>query len=400
LLAPIEGAVVSPGIVSVASHRKQVQHLEGGIVEAILVREGDRVTAGQLLIQLRDVQPAAVLRQLDRQYFEAQASVARLLAERDNRQVITFPDELLAYADDPSVEAVMTGQRNILVSRRALVNDRKSLLEHKIAQAREEIKGFEGQTQAKQRQRELISEELSGIEQALTEKLVRKSEALKLRQELAEMDADLSAYRSEIARLEQNILETRLQMSEADAQHIAEIKEELRMQRAELFDLSQKIVAARDVLHRTKILSPIDGFVVNLQVHTQDGVIGAGEPLLEVVPAEDDLVIYAFVNPDDIDEVRIGMPADVQLTSFSRRKRVPLEGTVAGLSADRVSDPDTGLDYYRARIELADDAIESAKTNLVAGMGAEVFIRTGARTLLDYLLSPITRSLQHGLREN
>jgi epimerase transport system membrane fusion protein len=400
LLAPIEGAVVSPGIVSVASHRKQVQHLEGGIVEAILVREGDRVAVGQLLIQLRDVQPAALLRQLERQYFEAQAVVARLLAERDDRQKIAFPKELLAHAKDPSVTAVMTGQRNILVSRRTLIQDRQSLLEHKIAQAQEEIKGYAGQAQAKNRQREFINEELSAIEVALAKKLVRASEAFKLRQQMTEADADLSAHESEIGRLEQTILEMRLQISEARAAQIAEITEELRIQRAEIFDLSQKIVAARDVLHRTKILSPIDGYVVNLQIHTQDGVIAAGQPLLEVVPTEDDLVIYAFVDPDDIDEVRIGMSADVQLTSFTRRKRVPLEGVVAGLSADRISDPETGLGYFRARIELNDDIIESAKTTLVAGMGAEVFIRTGARTLLDYLLSPITRSLQHGLREN
>ena len=154
------------------------------------------------------------------------------------------------------------------------------------------------------------------------------------------------------------------------------------------------------MLHRTRIVSPIDGIVVNLQIHTQDGVISAGQPLLEVVPTDDDLVIHAFVDPEDIDEVRIGMPADVRLTSFSRRKRVPLEGVVAGLSADRLSDPETGLDYYRARIELLPEAPDSARSNMVAGMGAEVFIRTGARTLLDYLLSPITRSLQLGLREH
>ncbi len=400
LLAPIEGAVVSPGIVSVASHRKQIQHLEGGIVEAILVREGDRVTAGQLLVQLRDVQPAAVLRQLERQYFEAQAVVARLFAERDDRQEIAFPEDLLVRADDPSVRSVMTGQSNILLSRRTLVQDRRSLLEHKIAQAQEEIKGFAGQVQAKNRQRELIVEELSAVEKALAKKLVLKSNALKLRQQLAEADGELSAHRSEVGRLEQSILEMRLQISEANAERIAEITEQLRTQRARLFELSEKIVAARDVLHRTKILSPIDGFVVNLQIHTQDGVIAAGQSLLEVVPTDDELVIHAYVDPEDIDEVRMGMPADVRLTSFSRRKRVPLEGIVSGLSADRLFDPQTGRDYYRARIELAPDVTESAKSNMVAGMGAEVFIRTGARTLLDYLLSPITRSLQLGLREN
>lgn len=399
-LAPIEGAVVSPGIVSVASHRNQIQHLEGGIVESIRVRDGDHVTQGQLLVQLRDVQPAAELRQLERQYFEALAVVARLLAERDDLQDVDYPEALQSRAADPAIASVMTGQTNILASRQTLVQDRRSLLEHKIAQAEEEIKGLEGQIQAKNRQRKFIFQELSTVEEALAKKLVPKSKALKLRQHLAETEGDLSGYQSEMGRLEQSILEMRLQISEARAQRIAEITEQLRTQRAGLFDLSQKIVAARDVLHRTRIVSPIDGIVVNLQIHTQDGVISAGQPLLEVVPTDDDLVIHAFVDPEDIDEVRIGMPADVRLTSFSRRKRVPLEGVVAGLSADRLSDPETGLDYYRARIELLPEASDSARSNMVAGMGAEVFIRTGARTLLDYLLSPITRSLQLGLREH
>lgn len=400
MLAPIEGAVVSPGIVGVADYRKQIQHLEGGIVETIHVRDGDRVTQGQLLIQLRDVQPAAELRQLEGQYFEAQAVVARLLAERDDHEEIAFPADLLARQEEPSVNSMMAGQTNILASRQTLVKDRQSLLEHKIAQAQEEIKGLEGQVQAKSRQRRFIDQELSTVEEALAKKLVPKSQALKLRQRMAETDGDLSGYRSEIGRINQSILEMRLQISEARAQRIADITEQLRTQRAQLFDLSQKIVRARDILQRTKVVSPIDGIVVNLQIHTQDGVVTAGQQLLEVVPTDDDLIIHAFVDPEDIDEVRIGMPADVRLTSFSRRKRVPLEGVVSGLSADRISDPETGQDYYRAQIELTPDAAEAARSTLVAGMGADVFIRTGARTLLDYLLSPITRSLQLGLREN
>lgn len=400
MLVPIEGAVVSPGIVSVASHRKQVQHLEGGIVEAILVRDGDRVTEGQLLVQLRDVQPAAELRQLERQYFEAQAIVARLLAEQDDQQEIAFPEDLVARAEDPSVRSVMTGQRNVLVTRRTLLEDRRSLLEHQITQAQEQIKGSRGQVQAKNQQRKFLSEELSAVEEALAKKLVPKSDALKLHQRMAETEGELSAYQAEIGRIEQSILEMRLQISEASAERIAEITEQLRTQRARLFELSQKIVAARDVLHRTKIVSPIDGIVVNLQIHTQDGVIAAGQPLLEVVPTDDDLVILALVDPEDIDEVRIGMPADVRLTSLTRRNRVPLDASVVDLSADRLSDPETGRDYYHARIELDPDVSESAKFNMVAGMGAEVFIRTGARTPLEYLLSPIMRSLQLGLREN
>jgi HlyD family type I secretion membrane fusion protein len=400
VLAPIEGAVVCQGIVSVDSHRKQIQHLEGGIVEAILVRDGDHVTAGQVLVQLRDVQPAAELRQLERQYIEGQAVIARLLAERDDKEEIVFPADLMERADDASARSVMLGQSNVLASRRTLVQDKQSLQKHKIAQAQEKITGLKGQIKAKKRQQEYLLEELATVEEALAKKIVPRAQALKLRQDLAETDGDLSGYVSEKGRIEQSILEMRLQMSEARAERVAEITDQLHTQRALLFDLSQKIVAARDVLHRTKIVSPIDGIVVNLQIHTHDGVISAAQPLLEIVPTNDVLVVQALVDPQDIDEVRIGMPADVQLTSINRRQRVPLEGTVADLSADRLSDQDTGQDFYRALIKLVSDLPEQERATMVAGMGAEVFIRTGERTLLDYLLTPITRSLQLGMRES
>lgn len=400
MLAPIESAVVSPGIVSVASHRKQIQHLEGGIVDAILVQDGDRVVEGQLLVKLRDVQPSAELRQLERQYIEVQAVVARLLAEQEDSEEITFPEDLLARAKDRSVDSVMTGQKNIFQSRQMLIEDKHSVLKHKIAQVEEQINGLSGQLKAKNRQRKYIFQELSTVDEAVAKKLLPKAQALKLLQRLAGTEGDLSTYQAEMARLKLSILEMRLQMSEARAQQIAEITEQLRSQRARLFDLSQKIITTQDVLHRTKITSSIDGIVVNLQIHTLDGVIAAGQPLLEIVPINDDLIVNAFIAPEDIEEVRAGMTADVRLTSFSRRQRVSLEGVVSYLSADRLSDPETGNEYYQARIKLAPDISASAKTYLVAGMGAEVFIRTGSRTPLDYLLSPITKSLQRGFKEH
>lgn len=399
-LAPLEGAVVSPGIISVASFRKQIQHLEGGIVDSILVDDGDRVEQGQLLIQLRDVQPEAELRQLERQYLEAQAVVARLLAERDEAEQIVFPQDLLAGRDNPSVKSVVDGQQNILASRRTLIEDQRSVLKHQIAQAEEEIVGLSAQLAAKNRQQALIREELASVEKALAKKMVPRTMSLKLQQELAETDGEMSGYRAEMGRLEESILEIRLQISEADAQYVADITEQLRTHRTRLFDLSQRIVAARDVLQRTRVVSPIDGIVVNLQVHTEDGVIAPGEAILEVVPTDDELVVNAFVDPDDIDEVRAGMAADVRLTSISRRRRIPLEGVVSDISADRLTDPQTGKDYFRARIELSPSIAEPAKPLLVAGMGVDVFIKTGARTPLDYLLSPLTNSLQTGMREN
>jgi HlyD family type I secretion membrane fusion protein len=398
-LAPIEGAVVSHGIISVASFRKQVQHLEGGIVETIYVSDGDKVVAGQLLVQLRDIKPAAELRQLEGEYIEAQAVVARLIAERDNLDEIDFPQELIVQAEDSDISSVMSGQASILHSNRTLMKDRQAVLEKKIDQTQEEISGLQSLIKEKNNQRQLILAESRIIEKALRKGLVPKAEALKIKQRLAEIKGELIAHQSEVGRLEQSILELRLQMSEMLAKRIAEIAIQLSTQRAMLFDLSQKIITARDVLHRTKIVSPIDGLVVNLQIHSHEGVIKAGQPLMEVVPGDDELVVEAIVDPDDIDEVWIGMPANVVLTSTSRRQRVPMKGIVSHVSADRLTDPQTGNDYYRARIEFSPESIASANTGLVAGMGAEVFLLTVARTPLDYLLSPITSSLRLGLRE-
>jgi membrane fusion protein, type I secretion system len=399
-LAPIEGAIVSRGIVSVAGFRKQIQHLEGGIVESIHVQDGDKVSKGQLLIQLSDVKPAARLRQYEMQQAEAQAIIARLQAELSNSGEITFPDELIAQVLDPAISELLTGQNNILLSNRALLQDQLSVLNHKIVQTDVLMRGLHDQVKSKQQQHSLIKEELSSFEKALAKKLVAKPTVLRLRHRLAEAEGELSTFQADIGQLEQEKLELRLHISEAKATQIADITDELRKYRAQSFKLSQRIITARDVLQRTQVVSPIDGVVVNLQIHTNDGVIAPGQAVLDVLPTDDELVVYAFIHPDDIDQVRSGMKADISLTSLSRRSRIPLAGQITDVSADRLTDTDTGQEYYRARVEFNPEVIKAEKNNLLAGMGAEVFIRTEARTPLDSLLEPITRSLQLGLREN
>lgn len=401
MLAPIESAVISPGVVSVSGSRKTVQHLEGGIVEEILVDDGDHVTRGQLLIKLRNVRPNAEATQLKLQYAETRAIVARLLAERDGASNITFPDDLLTTAlKDPSIELVLNGQSNVFRTRRRHSADRQSVLTKKVEQAKALIVGLGGQIKAVEKQWVLAKDERSEIAPLVDKSLIPSPRLRELGTKIAEFEGLLSEHKGDIAREEQRILETQLLMSELQTSTIAEVTEQLRTERARVSDLSQEIIAAEDVLRRTDILSPIDGVIVNRQIHTQDGVISAGQPLLEVVPIDDDLVIDAFVNPEDIDEVRTGLPAHVQLTSLNRRHRKPIEGLVSDVSADRLTDTQTGQAYYRARIQLDAEAMHSMGDTLLAGMGADVFIRTGARTPFDYLLQPITRNLKLGLREN
>jgi HlyD family secretion protein len=187
---------------------------------------------------------------------------------------------------------------------------------------------------------------------------------------------------------------------EKQAQLQADLSEKIRSQESELFDLEQQIVQAKDVLERTRILSPIDGTVVNLKIHSLDGVIESGQPIMEIVPANDELVVEVLLDPADINDVSVGMPADVRLTSVNRRQRLPMHGTVTLISADRLKNSQTGLDYYSARVTLSDTTTGQERASLVPGMGADVFIRTDARTPFEYLFSPITNSLQFALREN
>jgi HlyD family type I secretion membrane fusion protein len=399
-LAPVEGAVVSPGIIGVSSHRKQIQHLEGGIVKTIHVADGDKVTKGQPLIELRHVTTAAELRRLQGRRTEVLAVIARLEAEQSGADNIEMPDTLSQTQSNPSTESVMNRQTTIFNSNRSLIQDQLSVFEKKIDQSKEEITGLKGRIKYKQQEIKLLSAELRNIRKAVKKGLIPKDEELQLKQKFALLKGNLIGLQSEMGRIEQVVLETEVKKREKQAQLVADLSEKIRSQESDLFDLEQQIIKAKDILERTSIRSPIDGTVVNLQVHSLDGVIESGQSIMEIVPANDELVVEVFLSPEDIDDVSVGMPADVRLTSVSRRQRIPMQGVVTIISADRLNNPQTGMDYYSARVALSPATTDQNHISLIPGMGADVFIRTGARTPIEYLLSPIASSLQFALREN
>lgn len=399
LLAPIESAVVAPGVVSVDSSRKTVQHLEGGIVAAIAVREGDEVVAGQLLLQLRDTGQLAQRNQLRAQLDEALAGNARLSAERTGASTVIFPEVLLKRADDPTVAGILEGQRSVFASSQRLLDEQTSVLAQRITGFRKEIEGLEGQIDAAERQLGFIGEELQILEKMYAKKLVDKPRLLALRRDRAVIEGDISEHRANIARADQGILESRLRITELEAARIKQVDEDLRLQQVRAYELEQQLAAAEDVLHRTRIRSPIDGTVVGLQVHTIGGVVAAGETLLDIVPSDEELVVKTSVDPRDIEQVHAGLPAHVKLTAFNRRVHQPIEGVVQTVSADALTDPLTGAGYYLARVQFQQDSLQDQPIALQPGMTADVMIRTGARTPLEYLMEPITRSLGRALRE-
>lgn len=399
VLVPIEGAVVAPGVISVNSNVRTVQHLEGGIVEAIQVHEGDTVEEGQVLIRLGSTHPLATLNELQAQLFEARAIEARLVSERDGLDRIAFPADLRDKVGDQAAREAMAGQESIFASRRSLLDDRLDILRRTEGALTSEIAGLEGQIGSAERQLEVVEEELATANQLLDQGLIEAPRVLALRRSQAELEGAISQHQAAIGTAQQRIEEARLRMAETEATAANDVEEELRAARARGYELEQRLAGARDVVDRTAIRSPIAGTVVGLEVHTVGGVIAAGQPLLDIVPIDDDLIVQATIDPLDIDQVSEGLPATVWLSALNRRTQTGIDATVRTVSADRLSDPRTGSAYYLARVEMDAAAVEDAAVPLQAGMSADVMIKTGARTTWEYLSAPIVRSLSFALRE-
>ncbi|MCH8998266.1 MAG: HlyD family type I secretion periplasmic adaptor subunit [Proteobacteria bacterium] len=400
-LAPLESAAIAPGVVSVDGNRKTVQHLEGGIVGEILVREGERIAAGQVLIRLDDTTPRASLELLRGRWMVASALEARLEAERDGQATIRFPASLLGRRGDPKARQIVEGQINVFEARREALTSQAAILKQRVAQYSEEIVGIEGQIRAETEQLALLREELGDVRQLYKKGLTRKPRLLQLRRRAAEIEGSLNMRQAQIARARQSIAESRMRTADLETSMLNQVVEDLRKAQAELYDLNERVRAAKDVLARTDIRAPLAGTVVDLQVHTAGGVIAAGQPLLDIVPSDRRLVVEARVNPRDIDVVRQGLEAQVRFTAFNQRHRAPAVGTLTSVSADLLTDAASGEKYYLARVELVETQAASIDLDpLYPGMQAEVMIVTGARSALDYLLEPLLKSFNRAFRES
>ncbi len=400
VFAPLDSAAIASGTLAVENNRKVVQHLEGGIVKEILVRDGDAVKAGQPLIRLVGIQPRAQLQLIRGQRNALLARAARLRAERDGNAGLSFPEELTAQGDDPRVQESMLGQLNIFEARRDAIEGQRQILGQRVAPFREEIVGVQAQIRSADEQLVLIEDELTGLQTLFAKGLTPKSRLLALQRRKAEIQGERGQNLSAIARAKQNITEAEIRIFELRTEQVSEVVSELREVETELLDLQERLGAAEDVQRRTDVISPADGVVVDMQITNVGAVIQPGERLLDVVPGNEKLVIDARVTPTDIDVVHPGLPAQVRLVAFNQRITPTVEGTVASVSADRLIDEATGESYFTARIEISnpDDPTLDGLV-LLPGMPAEVLIRTGERTLLQYLVSPVQQSFTRSLTE-
>jgi HlyD family type I secretion membrane fusion protein len=398
-MAPIESAVIAPGVVAAATGLREVEHLEGGIVTEIEVAAGDRVERGQVLLRLDATGPRARRGELQAGLYEALATQARLAAERDGAPSITFPDGLAGRRADLAAQDAMASQRAIFDTRRRLHAERLDILARTRDGLAAEIEGMRGQIAAADRRLAILDEELATARALLDRDLARRSDVLRLERERAELQGAVAETRAAIGAAEQRAAEARLRVAELRALRATGIAEDLRAATARVHELEQRIDAAENVLRRTEIRAPVAGIVVDMAVGTVGGVVEAGEMLLSILPEGDAFVVRASIDPLDIDRVAPGLDATVWLSSLNRRRQSGIAGRVETISADRLTDPATGAPYYLARVAMEAGGAERSGVPLHAGMGAEVLIATGRQTALDYLAAPIARSLSRAFRE-
>jgi HlyD family secretion protein len=329
------------------------------------------------------------------------ARVARLKAERDKAGKIGFPEPLQGRRGDPDVDEILRGEEELFSVRRVALEGQAELLEQGILQYEEEIRGLQAQQRSKARQVVLIREELSGLMQLYEKGYVTRSRVLAYERAAEQLGGERGEYISNIARAEKSIAEARLQILQLEKDFRGEVVEELRDLEAKIFDLTRQRVTAVDELKRLEIRAPQSGIVVGTDVHTVGGVIAPAQPILDIVPGDDELVVEARVEPRDIDKLRIGQTAVLRLSAFDLRSTPELGGIVVTVSADRLFDETTGETYYLTRLRIPEAELAKLENlKLVPGMPVETFIDTGERTALSYLLKPFADGLARALRDD
>jgi membrane fusion protein, type I secretion system len=396
----LAGAVIAPGLLVVESNVKKVQHLTGGIVGELRVREGDRVRAGDVVVRLGDTQTRASLAIVTKGLDEMRARQARLEAERDGAVEPNFRDDLLSREGDKEVARVLAGERKLFELRQSARAGQKAQLKERIAQLKEEIQGLTGQTAAKKREIELIAKELEGVRELWKKNLVAIQRVTELERTAARLEGERGELIARQAQAKGKISETELQILQVEQDLRSEVAKELRDIQAKTAEFEERKVAAEDLLKRIDLRAPQDGQVHQLGVHTLGGVIGEGETVMLIVPEADALKIEARIAPQDIDQIRLEQKALLRFSAFNQRTTPELAGEVSRISADLTQDQKTGVAYYTVRVDVPDaELAKLGGLKLVPGMPVEAFIQTGERTVLSYLLKPLGDHVAKAFRE-
>jgi HlyD family secretion protein len=403
--AELAGAVIAPGTIVVESSVKKVQHPTGGVVGEILVKEGDAVDAGQLVLRLDDTVTRSTLGAVRSQLDEFMAREARLLAERDDSEKVVFPAQLTTRRNDISVAAAVAGEEKLFESRKTARTGQRAQLRERIAQLNEEVRGLSAQVAAKESELDLIGKELAGVAELYQKKLVSISRYTQLERDQTRLQGERGQLIADIARARGKISETELQIIQLDQDFRTEVLKDLREAQGKIAELKERVTGAEDQLKRVDLRAPQAGTVHQLAVHTVGGVITNGETIMQIVPRADELVVESKVAPYDIDQVAVGATAAVRIMAGNQRTTPVISGRVARVSADiareqQQNSAQPSQPYYTVRITLPADEIARLKDiHLVPGMPAEAFIQTHERTPLQYLLKPLQEQIARTFRE-
>ncbi len=396
----ITGALIAPGSIVVDSNVKKVQHPTGGIVGEVRVRDGDKVKIGDIVVRLDETVTRANLAVVTKGLTELMARKARLEAERDSSGAVKFPAELLARAQEPEVAAVLQSERKLFELRNTARTGQKAQLRQRISQLDEEISGLAAQRDAKVKEVALIERELTGVRELFQKNLVQLNRLTQLEREATRLEGERGQYVAATAQAKGKISELELQIIQIDQDLSSEVAREMREVDGKIGEFVERKVTAEDQLRRIDIRAPQDGTVFQSNVHTVGGVISAGDAIMLIVPAADNLTVEAKVNPQDIDQLRVGQTALLRFTTFNQRTTPEIDGKVTRISADISTDQRTGLSYYTVRIGLPPaEVAKLGDVTLVPGMPVEAFVQTGQRTVMSYLVKPFYDQLTRAFRE-
>jgi len=393
--APLDSSSVAVGQVSAGSAKKTIQHLDGGIIKAIHIKDGDVVQQGDILIELEDIQIKENLNILKSQYQDMLALYARLKAQRDNKQSITFPKEITS-------KNIIENQKNIFYTNKKSIKDEDIITQKRIVQTKKQITSLKALIQSNKNRLRAIANERREQEILFQQQLVDKLKIQDLDREANSIEGDIASKIADIARLREQIGELKTQQLLRKKKFKEETLDKLVETKSKIEDLKSKIIATEDKLKRTKIIAPTSGTILGLKMHTVGGVIGRGQDILEIIPKDAKLIIIAKVKTTDIDRVKIGQLADMMFPAFNMRKIHIIQGKVINISADSFVDKATNMPYYEAKLEVTQEGLNELKRHgfsLVAGMPVTVMIKIGTRTTLDYIIKPFKDMVIRGFNE-
>lgn len=400
LLAPLDKGVPLNGKVSVATNKKAVQYQDGGTVDAILVKEGSVVKAGDVLVRMNNVQAKANAETNRVQYYIAKATEARLIAERDDKDKIEFPAMLAEISDNPRVTSYLETQKEVFFSRRNTLKSELSAISENINGLISQTKGLQASRKNKEEQLTYINEQLEGIRELEKEGYVARNRLLELEQTAAQINATISEDIGNIARAQSQVSELKLSRLRREQEYKEQVREQLSEVQRQVDALGSQLTGLDYDLEKVLVRAPASGIVVGLKVFTEGAVVAPGFKMMDIVPSEDSLVVEGQLPVHLIDKVRAGLPVELMFTAFNRNLTPHVPGEVTQISADRLIDEITGEPYYQLIAKVSPEGIEMMPDLTVKpGMPVEMFVKTGERTMMNYLLKPFIDRLKLSMTE-